>query len=176
VSLRAAALNHRGCLIRKACTPASRCPSSRLRWRRRGGGGRARRRPVVARPPRGHQPHLGWGPDDRVQGPSYRILGLPDNGTYAGAVKTPAEPVREAAALSWEAAAAIPPRPSRAYRVAGHPGAGPAGRDGAHHRASAGGRPRSRWLIARHVGARVIVTSSTTPSLPAPASSGATAA
>jgi phosphonate ABC transporter permease subunit PhnE len=35
-------------------------------------------------------PSLDWGSDDRAQGASYRILGLPDAGTYAEYVKVPA--------------------------------------------------------------------------------------
>src|SRR5881392_4222819 len=34
-------------------------------------------------------PGLDWGDDEHVQGPSFRILGLPDDGTYAEFVKVP---------------------------------------------------------------------------------------
>jgi NADPH:quinone reductase-like Zn-dependent oxidoreductase len=35
-------------------------------------------------------PALDWGNDPRAQGPRFRILGLPDNGTFAEFVKVPA--------------------------------------------------------------------------------------
>ena len=35
-------------------------------------------------------PSLDWGDDPRIQGPRWRILGLPDNGTLAEFVKVPA--------------------------------------------------------------------------------------
>jgi zinc-binding alcohol dehydrogenase/oxidoreductase len=35
-------------------------------------------------------PPLDWGNDPRAQGPRFRILGLPDNGTFAEFVKVPA--------------------------------------------------------------------------------------
>jgi zinc-binding alcohol dehydrogenase/oxidoreductase len=35
-------------------------------------------------------PALDWGNDPRPQGPRFRILGLPDNGTFAEFVKVPA--------------------------------------------------------------------------------------
>lgn len=34
-------------------------------------------------------PVLDWGPDDQATGPSFRILGMPDNGTYAQYVTVP---------------------------------------------------------------------------------------
>jgi zinc-binding alcohol dehydrogenase/oxidoreductase len=63
-------------------------------------------------------PSLDWGPDDRVQGPNYRILGLPDDGTYAQLVRVPAQNVhRRLEGLSVEEAAAIPLAGLTAYRA-----------------------------------------------------------
>ncbi|HEV3163238.1 MAG TPA: zinc-binding dehydrogenase [Isosphaeraceae bacterium] len=63
-------------------------------------------------------PSLDWGPDDRVQGPSFRILGLPDNGTYAQLVKVPAANIHpRPAGLSAEKAAAIPLAGLTAFRA-----------------------------------------------------------
>ena len=63
-------------------------------------------------------PSLDWGEVDRVQGPSFRILGLPDDGTYAELVKVPVANVfPKPAALSFEEAAAIPLAGLTAYRA-----------------------------------------------------------
>ena len=54
-------------------------------------------------------PSLNWGEDERVQGPAFRILGLPDHGTYAQLIKVPASNVHaKPASLSFEEASAIP--------------------------------------------------------------------
>src|SRR5215813_6247658 len=63
-------------------------------------------------------PSLDWGPNERVQGPAFRILGLPDDGTYAQLVKVPAINVHpKPAAWSFEEAAAIPLAGLTAYRA-----------------------------------------------------------
>jgi zinc-binding alcohol dehydrogenase/oxidoreductase len=63
-------------------------------------------------------PSLDWGPDTRVQGPAFRILGMPENGTYAEQVAVPAANLfPKPAGLSWEAAAAIPLAGLTAYRA-----------------------------------------------------------
>ncbi len=63
-------------------------------------------------------PSLNWGSDPRVQGPDYRILGMPDDGTYAELIKLPASNVhRKPAGLSYEQAAAIPLAALTAYRA-----------------------------------------------------------
>jgi zinc-binding alcohol dehydrogenase/oxidoreductase len=63
-------------------------------------------------------PSLDWGPDDRMQGPNFRILGLPDDGTYAQLVKVPAQNLHpRPAGLSVEEAAAIPLAGLTAYRA-----------------------------------------------------------
>jgi NADPH:quinone reductase-like Zn-dependent oxidoreductase len=63
-------------------------------------------------------PSLDWGSDSRAQGPDFRILGLPDNGTFADQVVIPAanlapKPVH----LTWEQAAALPLAGLTAWRA-----------------------------------------------------------
>jgi NADPH:quinone reductase-like Zn-dependent oxidoreductase len=54
-------------------------------------------------------PSLDWGPDPRAQGPAFRILGLPDAGTFAEKIAIPvANLAPKPAHLSWEQAAALP--------------------------------------------------------------------
>jgi zinc-binding alcohol dehydrogenase/oxidoreductase len=104
-------------------------------------------------------PSLGWGPDNRAQSPAFRILGLPDNGTYAGRVKVPAENLfAKPTGLSWEAAAAIPLAGLTAYRAVVtrarvQPG------ETVLITGIGGGVATLALLIARHLGARVFVTS-----------------
>jgi NADPH:quinone reductase-like Zn-dependent oxidoreductase len=63
-------------------------------------------------------PGLDWGNDDRVQSPKFRILGLPDDGTYAELVRVPASNVYpKPAGWSWEEAAALPLAGLTAYRA-----------------------------------------------------------
>ena len=63
-------------------------------------------------------PSLYWGDSLRIPGKDYRILGLPENGTYAQYVKVPAENVfRKPAHLLHDEAAAIPLAALTAYRA-----------------------------------------------------------
>lgn len=63
-------------------------------------------------------PSLDWGPDERAQGRRFRILGLPDDGTYAELVKVPAANLHaKPPALSFEQAAALPLGGVTAYRA-----------------------------------------------------------
>lgn len=63
-------------------------------------------------------PALHWGEDPRVPGKEYRILGLPDDGTFAQFVKAPADHVfPKPSHLSFEEAAAIPLAALTAYRA-----------------------------------------------------------
>jgi NADPH:quinone reductase-like Zn-dependent oxidoreductase len=104
-------------------------------------------------------PSLDWGNDDRVQGPAYRILGLPDNGTYADYVKVPATNLfAKPDTLSWEAAAATPLAGLTAYRALVtrarvQPG------ETVLVTGIGGGVATFALLVARHLGARVVVTS-----------------
>ena len=119
VALRAAALNHRDIWIRRGTTSASTAPI------------------VPGSDGAGHvvavgagvnpswngaavviNPSLDWGADPRVQGPHWRILGLPDDGTYAELVKVPAANLhRKPEALTFEQAAAVPLAGLTAYRA-----------------------------------------------------------
>ncbi|HTL68617.1 MAG TPA: zinc-binding dehydrogenase [Lacunisphaera sp.] len=54
-------------------------------------------------------PSLDWGDDPRAQGPKFRILGLPDHGTFAEKIAIPAANLApKPAHLTWEQAAALP--------------------------------------------------------------------
>lgn len=63
-------------------------------------------------------PALNWGDDPAKPGKEYRILGLPDDGTFAQFVKVPADHVfPKPSHLSFEEAAAIPLAALTAYRA-----------------------------------------------------------
>src|SRR5918997_1776950 len=63
-------------------------------------------------------PALYWGADPRKPGKEYRILGVPDDGTFAQFVKVPAENVfPKPSHLSHEEAAALPLAALTAYRA-----------------------------------------------------------
>ncbi len=63
-------------------------------------------------------PSLDWGTNEAAQSKKYRILGLPDDGTYAEFIKVPAENVAaKPDHLSFEEAAAIPLAALTAYRA-----------------------------------------------------------
>ena len=63
-------------------------------------------------------PSLYWGDNPRVPGRDYRILGLPDDGTFAQFAKVPAENVfPKPSHLSHEEAAALPLAALTAYRA-----------------------------------------------------------
>lgn len=63
-------------------------------------------------------PALDWGSDVRAQGPQFRILGLPDSGTFAEQIAIPAANLApKPAHLSWEQAAALPLAGLTAWRA-----------------------------------------------------------
>ena len=63
-------------------------------------------------------PSLDWGEDRRVLGPGFRILGGPDDGTFAEQVRVPAANVfPKPARLPFEAAAALPLAGLTAWRA-----------------------------------------------------------
>jgi zinc-binding alcohol dehydrogenase/oxidoreductase len=110
-------------------------------------------RPVVI------NPSLEWGPDERAPGPRWRILGLPDPGTYAEFVKVPADHLFDKpAALSWEESAAVPLAGLTAYRAVVTRARVQAG-ETVLVTGIGGGVATFALAIARHVGARVWVTS-----------------
>jgi zinc-binding alcohol dehydrogenase/oxidoreductase len=105
-------------------------------------------------------PTLEWGDDPRAQGPRFRILGLPDNGTFAELVKVPAANVLPRPAhLSVEEAAAIPLAGMTAYRALVTRGRVQRG-ETVLVLGIGGGVATCALLIAKQVGARVLVTSS----------------
>jgi zinc-binding alcohol dehydrogenase/oxidoreductase len=54
-------------------------------------------------------PARNWGDDQKAYGPEFRVLGMPDQGTFAEYICVPAENVYpKPSHLSWEQAAAIP--------------------------------------------------------------------
>ena len=63
-------------------------------------------------------PAMNWGSDNRAPGPAFKILGLPDNGTYAQLIAVPATNVfPKPASLSFEESAALPLALLTAYRA-----------------------------------------------------------
>jgi NADPH:quinone reductase-like Zn-dependent oxidoreductase len=161
VALRAAALNHRDAWIRKGLYAGIALP---IILGSDGAGEVTDVGPGVDPSWAGRHvvinPSLGWGDDARVQGPSYRILGLPDDGTYAESVKVPAENLfAKPAALSWEEAAAIPLAGLTAYRALVTRAQVQRG-ETVLVTGIGGGVATFALLIAAHLGARVIVTSS----------------
>jgi NADPH:quinone reductase-like Zn-dependent oxidoreductase len=63
-------------------------------------------------------PSLDWGENERVQSPKYRILGLPEDGTFAEYVAVPVKNlVEKPDYLSWEEAAALPLAGLTAFRA-----------------------------------------------------------
>jgi len=63
-------------------------------------------------------PALDWGPDPRAQGPAFRILGLPDAGTFAEKIAIPAANLApKPAHLTWAEAAALPLAGLTAWRA-----------------------------------------------------------
>ncbi len=60
----------------------------------------------------------GWGNNESFQAKEFKILGLPDDGTFAEYVKVQAEHVHpKPAYLSWDQAAAIPLAGLTSYRA-----------------------------------------------------------
>ncbi len=104
-------------------------------------------------------PSLDWGPDPRAQGPHFRILGLPDDGTYAERVVVPAKNLFvKPSALSWTDAAAVPLAGLTAYRALVTRAAVARG-DTVLVTGIGGGVATFALRFALHLGARVIVTS-----------------
>ncbi len=119
VRLEAAALNHRDVWIRRGRYAGIRLP---IILGSDGAGTVSEVGPKVDPSLKGRpvviNPGLQWGSDPSVQSTDFKILGLPDNGTYAEEVVVPAENVvRKPEALSFEEAAAIPLAALTAYRA-----------------------------------------------------------
>jgi len=160
VRLRAAALNHRDAWIRQGQYAGIKLP---IILGSDGAGEVAAVGEGVDRAWLGAHvvinPSLDWGSDHRVQGPRFRILGLPDDGTYAEHVNVPAANLHpKPPALSWEAAAAIPLAGLTAYRALVTRAQVKAG-ETVLVTGVGGGVATFALLFALHLGARVIVTS-----------------
>jgi zinc-binding alcohol dehydrogenase/oxidoreductase len=119
VRLKAAALNHRDVWIRRGLYAGIKVP---IILGSDGAGVVTQLGDGVDRSLDGQEvvinPSLNWGDDERVQQSNFRILGLPDDGTYAQLVKVPASNVnRKPGSLSFEEAAALPLAALTAYRA-----------------------------------------------------------
>jgi zinc-binding alcohol dehydrogenase/oxidoreductase len=160
VRMRAAALNHRDVFIRKGQYAGITLP---LILGSDGAGevvdiGNAvdaswRGRAVII------DPSFNWGPDERAQGPSFHILGMPVNGTYAQLVKVPVDHLHDKPRhLSFEEAAAVPLASVTAYRALATRARIERG-ETIVVTGIGGGVATSALVIGVHLGARVYVTS-----------------
>jgi zinc-binding alcohol dehydrogenase/oxidoreductase len=122
VRLHAAALNRRDVFVTRGQYPGAKPEALPVILGSDGSGEVVARGDGVAGPDEGTEvvvnPALYWGDDPQKPGKNYRILGLPDNGTFAQLVKVPAENVLpKPSHLSHEEAAAIPLGALTAYRA-----------------------------------------------------------
>ena len=175
VELRAAALNRRDVFLRKGVAPSPLpvIPGSDgagvVRSLGAGVGGVSEGDEVVI------FPSLGWGGGEAAPQPGFRILGGPDDGTYAELIRIPAENVMpKPKRLSWEEAAALPLAGLTAWRAlisraALRPG------ETVLVLGIGGGVATFALHIARAAGARVVVTSSSDDKLARAADLGANA-
>jgi len=105
------------------------------------------------------EPGLDWGPSDETQGKNYRILGMPENGTYAEMIRIPAENLHpKPSYLTFEEAAALPLAGLTAYRVVATRAKVKAG-ETVLVTGIGGGVAIFAAQIAKRLGARVFVTS-----------------
>jgi NADPH:quinone reductase-like Zn-dependent oxidoreductase len=118
VALRAAALNRRDVFLRKGIAPSPLpvIPGSDgagvVHSIGAGVSGLSEGDEVVI------LPSLGWGGGEEAPAPGFRILGGPDDGTYAELIRIPAENVfPKPGRLSFEEAAALPLAGLTAYRA-----------------------------------------------------------
>jgi NADPH:quinone reductase-like Zn-dependent oxidoreductase len=160
VALRAAALNRRDVFLRKGIAPSPLpvIPGSDgagvVHAVGAGVSGVAEGDEVIV------LPSLGWGGGEEAPAPGFRILGGPDDGTYAELVRLPAENVLpKPSRLSWHEAAALPLGGLTAWRALVtrarvRPG------ESVLILGIGGGVATIALHIARQAGCRVIVTSS----------------
>jgi NADPH:quinone reductase-like Zn-dependent oxidoreductase len=154
VELRAAAINRRDLLVRNPPGPAYQFALPIIPGSDGAGIRRDTGEEVVI------YPGLGWGPAEDAAGPDWRILGGPDNGTYAELVKVPAENVfPKPARLTWEEAAAFPLAALTAWRALFEVGRLHGGETVLVLGAGSGVSTFAVQLAAQ-AGARVLVTSS----------------
>ena len=122
VRLHAAALNRRDVFVTRGQYPGAKPEALPVILGSDGSGEVVARGDGAAGPDEGTEvvinPALYWGDDPRKPGKEYRILGLPDDGTFAQHVKVPSENVfPKPSHLSHEEAAAIPLGALTAYRA-----------------------------------------------------------
>src|ERR671917_737882 len=122
VRLRAAALNRRDLFATQGQYPGVKPDILPMIPGSDGSGEVAARGDGAAGPDEGTEvvinPALYWGADPRKPGKEYRILGVPDDGTFAQLAKVPSENVfPKPSHLSHEEAAAIPLGALTAYRA-----------------------------------------------------------
>lgn len=105
------------------------------------------------------EPGLDWGPSEEIPDKSYRILGMPEDGTYAEMIKAPAANLHaKPAHLTFEEAAALPLAGLTAYRAVATRARVKAG-DTVLVTGIGGGVAIFAAQIAKRLGARVFVTS-----------------
>jgi zinc-binding alcohol dehydrogenase/oxidoreductase len=122
VRLSAAALNRRDVFVTRGQYPGAKPDALPAILGSDGSGEVAARGEGAEGPSEGTEvvinPALHWGDDPLVPGKEYRILGLPDEGTFAQFIKVPADHVfPKPSHLSHEEAAAIPLGALTAYRA-----------------------------------------------------------
>jgi zinc-binding alcohol dehydrogenase/oxidoreductase len=122
VRLHAAALNRRDVFVTRGQYPGAKPEALPVILGSDGSGEVVARGDGAGGPDEGTEvvinPALYWGDDPRKPGKEYRILGLPDDGTFAQLVKVPSENVfPKPSHLSHEEAAAIPLGALTAYRA-----------------------------------------------------------
>jgi zinc-binding alcohol dehydrogenase/oxidoreductase len=122
VRLRNAALNRRDVFVTQGMYPGAKPDALPIILGSDGSGEVAAKGDGAEGPEEGAEvvinPALYWGDNPKVPGSDYRILGLPDDGTYAQFVKVPADHVYpKPSHLSHEEAAAIPLAALTAYRA-----------------------------------------------------------
>lgn len=160
VRLKAAALNHRDVFIWQKLYPNIKLPAI---LGSDGAGVVAAVREGVDPSLVGQEvvvePGLEWGPSDEIQGKSYRILGMPEDGTYAEMIKVPAVNLHpKPAHLTFEEAAALPLAGLTAYRSVASRAQVKAG-ETVLVTGIGGGVATFALQIAKQLGARVFVTS-----------------
>ena len=122
VKVRAAALNRRDGFVTQGMYPGAKPEALPVVLGADGSGEVVARGEGAGGPDEGTEvvinPALFWGDDPAKPGKEYRILGLPDDGTFAQLVKVPGDHVfPKPSHLSHEEAAAVPLAALTAYRA-----------------------------------------------------------
>jgi NADPH:quinone reductase-like Zn-dependent oxidoreductase len=167
VELRAAAVNRRDLLIRAGAGAAYRFALPLVLGSDGAGVRRDNGDEVVI------LPSLRWGPSELVAGPEFGILGGPSDGTYAELVTVPeANLFPRPVGLSWEQAAALPLAALTAFRAL-FPVGGLRRGERLVVLGVGSGVSLAAIQLARHAGASIAVTSSSSDKLERAGSLGA---